>query len=59
MYLDPGFGSMVIQLLLAGFAVLGTCFYFFRDKIKSLFKKNKAAEDTTASPDANDEGAEE
>ena len=40
MYLDPGFGSMVIQLLVAGFAVLGTAFYFLRGKIRNLFKRD-------------------
>ncbi|MDR2097761.1 MAG: hypothetical protein LBP37_04495 [Spirochaetaceae bacterium] len=43
MYLDPGFGSMVIQALVGLIAVAGTSFYMFRQKIKALMQgwKNK------------------
>lgn len=44
MYLDPGFGSMLIQLLVAGFAVLGGFFVAFRRKLKKYFKKGRVEE---------------
>ncbi|AEF84067.1 hypothetical protein TREPR_3729 [Treponema primitia ZAS-2] len=54
MYLDPGFGSMVIQLLIAGIAAAGSFFYIFRQKLKIFFirlrnkkNKSKAEEDVT------------
>ena len=37
MYLDPGFGSMVIQLVIGGVAAMGAGFYLFREKIKTFF----------------------
>jgi LPXTG-motif cell wall-anchored protein len=37
MYLDPGFGSMAIQLLIGGIAALGSGLFFFRQRIKKLF----------------------
>ncbi|MDR2481685.1 MAG: hypothetical protein LBD07_05280 [Spirochaetaceae bacterium] len=39
MYLDPGFGSMLIQAIVGGIAVVGSSFYLFRQKIKSFFQK--------------------
>ncbi|GHT87804.1 hypothetical protein FACS1894137_15510 [Spirochaetia bacterium] len=41
MYLDPGFGSMVIQLVIAGIAAAGSFLYLFRQKIKEFFKCSK------------------
>ena len=41
MYLDPGFGSMLIQLLLGFLAAGGVVLFGFRKKIASLFKKSK------------------
>lgn len=41
MYFDPGFGSMLIQLLVAGIAVAGAVFLSAKGKIKGLFIKNK------------------
>jgi len=41
MYLDPGFGSMIIQALVAGIAVCSVVLYTLRDKIKYLFSKKK------------------
>jgi hypothetical protein len=38
MYLDPGFGSMVIQMAIAGIAAMGASFFLFRQKIKELLK---------------------
>jgi hypothetical protein len=43
MYLDPGFGSMLIQALIGFIAVAGSSLYLFRQKIKTFFlnRKNK------------------
>jgi hypothetical protein len=41
MYFDPGFGSMVVQALLAALATCGTLLVLFRDKIKLFFSKKK------------------
>ena len=40
MYLDPGFGSMIFQLIAAGLAVVGTLFFSFKKKLG--FGKKKA-----------------
>jgi len=47
MYLDPGFGSMVIQLAIGGIAALGTGFFLFRERIKTFFGIRSAEEQTT------------
>ena len=46
MYLDPGFGSMVIQLLVASIAAAVAFIGIFRQKITAFFskKKNKTIE---------------
>ena len=44
MYLDPGFGSMLIQMLVASLAAVAVGFGIFRHKIKSFFSKNKNAD---------------
>ena len=44
MYLDPGFGSMVIQLLIGGIAALGAGFFMFRQRIKDFFKLRSSKE---------------
>jgi hypothetical protein len=43
MYLDPGFGSMIIQVFVGLIAVAGTSLYMFRQKIKAFIqgRKNK------------------
>jgi len=41
MYLDPGFGGMLVQLIVAIVAVGGAIIFSFRKKIKNLFTKNK------------------
>lgn len=45
MYLDPGFGSMLIQVLIAGLAVAGATLGIFRHKLLLFFKKNKELND--------------
>jgi hypothetical protein len=41
MYLDPGFGGMLLQVILAIVAAGGAILFSFRKKIKKLFSKNK------------------
>ena len=41
MYLDPGFGGMMVQLIIALVAAGGALIYTFRRKISEFFKKNK------------------
>ncbi|MBW6473577.1 MAG: hypothetical protein K0B14_10660 [Anaerolineaceae bacterium] len=40
MYLDPGFGSMVLQFILAGILGLGVIVRIFWKNIKGFFHKN-------------------
>ena len=40
MYLDPGFGGMLVQVIIAIVAVGGGFVYSFRRKIRTLFSKN-------------------
>ena len=42
-YLDPGTGSMVLQLLLAGFAGAGVVIKLFWRNISSLWRKSSPA----------------
>jgi hypothetical protein len=41
MYLDPSFGGMLLQVLVAIAAGGGVIIFGMRKKIKALFKKNK------------------
>ncbi len=41
MYFDPGTGSLIIQILVAGIASIGAFFAIFKNKIIGLFKKQK------------------
>ena len=41
MYLDPSFGGMFLQILVAAVAGGGAIIFGMRRKIKALFKKNK------------------
>ncbi len=42
MYLDPGFGSMVLQMVLAGLLGAGVIIRIFWKRIKGIFGKNQA-----------------
>jgi hypothetical protein len=44
MYLDPGFGGMLLQAVVAIVAVGGAIVFSFRRKIKELFTKNKKSD---------------
>jgi hypothetical protein len=48
MYLDPGFGSMVIQGIIAGIAMGGVVLFSIRNKIIAFFQRNKAKPETAA-----------
>ena len=55
MYLDPGFGSMVVQIVLAGLAVCGVFLFRIRAKIAALFsRKPKQADEDETIEDADD-----
>lgn len=41
MYLDPAFGGMILQVILALVVVGGTMIFAMRRKIRSLFTKKK------------------
>ena len=41
MYLDPGFGSMIIQFIIAGIAACGMYAVIFRKKIKDFFLRKR------------------
>lgn len=44
MHIDPGFGSIIFQFLVASIAMLGAWFFMFSCKILSFFlgRKNKS-----------------
>lgn len=41
MYFDPGTGSLIIQLLVAGIASVGAFFALFKKKLVSILKKDE------------------
>lgn len=49
MYLDPGFGGMLLQAIVGIVAVGGAIMFSFRKKIKSMFKKNTKKENKETS----------
>ena len=56
MYLDPGFAQMVIQVVVAAVAAGGAYLLLFRNKVRSLFKKNKKADAADAQPSKDEAG---
>jgi len=60
MYLDPGFGGMLIQIIVALIATGGAIIFALRRKIKALFSKkgntdiSAAATTGTTTPAADD-----
>ena len=42
MYLDPGFGGMLVQIIVAIAAASGAILFSLRKKIRALFSKNKS-----------------
>lgn len=47
-YLDPGTGSIIIQGLIAGIAMVGVTARMYWHKLQSMFGTGRAAEDKTA-----------
>ena len=56
MYLDPSFGGMLLQVLVAIAASVGVFVFGMRKKIKALFKKNKNDTAAKNNRQAMDEG---
>ncbi len=54
-YLDPGTGSLLIQLLLAGLLGIGVAVRIFWDKIIGLFKKDNDSDEAMYDPTALDD----
>ena len=58
-YLDPGSGSIILQMILAGLLGVGVVVKVFWKKIAGLFRHNKTAEtdviDPTEIPDEDDQ----
>lgn len=50
-YLDPGSGSLIIQMLVAGVAAVS---YFFRHSIGNFFRKLRGGKDEDASNDSDE-----
>ena len=46
MYLDPGFGGMLIQIIVAVVAASGAIIFSMRKKIRKSFSKKKEENDT-------------
>lgn len=49
-YLDPGAGSLLLQVLLAGFAAGGVLLKFYWSRLRAMFGLRRS--DTDAPPDA-------
>ena len=58
MYLDPGFGSMLIQALIAGFAAVVVLIGIYRAKIKAFFSRKRKGSDEDDSDGIGDEASE-
>jgi len=50
MYLDPGFGGMLLQVIVALVAVGGAILFSMRKKIKNLFSGKKEEENKSIKP---------
>jgi len=50
MYLDPGFGGMLVQVIVAIAAISGGLLFSFRKKIRQLFSRNKEGAQPTNIP---------
>ena len=45
-YLDPGSGSMLLQILLGGFAAVGVIAKLYWNRVTSLFSRKAASRDS-------------
>jgi len=59
LYLDPGSGSLIIQLLLAGLLGIGVAIRIYWDKLKGFFAKRNEGEIDESDPTALNEDLEE
>jgi len=57
MYLDPGFGGMLAQVLVAIAAAGGIILFSLRRKLRALFSKNKEADFGKTNDDEDAAGA--
>ena len=48
MYLDPGFGGMLLQVIVVIIAVSGAILYSLRKKIHNLFKKKDSNDESNS-----------
>jgi len=55
MYLDPGFGGMLVQAAVVIAAVGGGLVFSFRKKIRRLFSKGKGAQPANVPADVKDD----
>ena len=44
LYIDPGFGSMVIQVIIGAIAAGSAGLYMFRQKVAKFFSRNKKSD---------------
>ncbi len=61
MYLDPGFGSMIIQILIAGIAACGALLFAFKARVKAWWvsRKGKKTSQTKITSNFEKEGVQE
>ena len=52
MYLDPGFGGMLVQIIIAIVAMGGALLYAFRRKISAVLKRKKNGEEENINTEA-------
>ena len=59
MYLDPGFGGMLVQILVALVAAGGAIVFAMRKKIRALFNKDKTKNEPASPTELNAENLED
>lgn len=60
MYLDPGLGSMIIQIIIAALATVGAALVFMKDHIRRWFgKKSKQTDKLEITEPENSDTTEE
>ena len=52
MYLDPGFGGMLVQIIVAVVAAGGATMFAFRKKLRAAFSKDKGEGQASTPPKA-------
>ncbi len=55
MYFDPGFGSMIIQVILAVLAAAGVVWLTMKKRIKTIFSRKKKSNDEPEEQDERQE----